>query len=37
MKHFKQLEVVQSVASSGKFYRLSPDKENNALGYTSLI
>ena len=28
--HFKRLQMVRSVASSGKFYRLLPDKENTA-------
>ena len=28
--HFKRLQTVRSVASSGKFYRLPPDKENTA-------
>ena len=28
--HFKRLQTVRSVASSGKFYRLLPDKENTA-------
>ena len=28
--HFKRLQTVRSVASSSKFYRLLPDKENTA-------
>ena len=35
--HFKRLQAVRSVASSGKFYRLPPDKENTVVWYKSTL